>query len=119
MLGVAVGLGCRLAAASVASAAAGSRCLPAASAPVAAAPAPAPQSPTLLLVPAPLPPPLRRDAYLPGVQAQYRSLRLVGCSRPLIVLYTAGVSAEAVEALAAEGCAMQFTAQFHPKGEPV
>lgn len=33
----------------------------------------------------------RRDAYLPGVQALYRSLRLVACRHPLIVMHTHGV----------------------------
>jgi hypothetical protein len=36
-------------------------------------------------------PPGRRDAYLPGVQALYRSLRLVESLHPLIVMHTRGV----------------------------
>lgn len=58
----------------------------------------------------------RRDGYLPGVQALLRSVRLVGGRYPFIVLYTAGVGADAVRALAQEGCLMQFTEQFHPQG---
>lgn len=33
----------------------------------------------------------RRDAYLPGVQALYRSMQVVGCRHPLIVMHTKGV----------------------------
>jgi len=44
---------------------------------------------------------LTGDAYLPGAIALARSLRAVGATRPLLVLATAAVRAEALEAL---GC---------------
>lgn len=34
---------------------------------------------------------MRRDAYLPGVQALHRSMQVVGCRYPLIVMHTKGV----------------------------
>lgn len=37
------------------------------------------------------PPACCRDAYLPGVQALHRSLRLVGSRYPLLVMYTHSV----------------------------
>ncbi|KAI7845862.1 hypothetical protein COHA_000596 [Chlorella ohadii] len=59
----------------------------------------------------------RLDAYLPGVQALARSLRLVRTRYPLIVMYTRTCSQSALEALASEpGVQLQFTEQFEADG---
>ena len=48
------------------------------------------ESPPPLPSPSPCPSAPRRDAYLPGVQALFRSVRRTGSTYPFIVLYTAG-----------------------------
>lgn len=63
---------------------------------------------------------LTKDAYLPGVQALHRSLRLVGARHPIIVLYTAGVGDAALGALREdeEGgvLLLRYTEQFEADG---
>ncbi|PRW55990.1 glycosyl transferase [Chlorella sorokiniana] len=61
---------------------------------------------------------LTKDAYLPGVQALARSLRLVRARYPLIVMYTRTCSQSALEALASEpGVQLQFAEQFEADGD--
>lgn len=50
------------------------------------------------------------------MQALARSLRVVGSTYPLIVLYNGAVSHNALEALQTEGCELRFTQPFNPEG---
>lgn len=59
---------------------------------------------------------LTKDAYLPGVQALYRSMQVVGCRHPLIVMHTKGVSQAALDAVSSEGMTLYFTEQFAAEG---
>ncbi|KAL4457668.1 hypothetical protein ABPG75_012533 [Micractinium tetrahymenae] len=59
---------------------------------------------------------LTKDAYLPGVQALYRSMQVVGCRYPLIVMFTKGVSQAALDAVSREGMTLYFTEQFAAEG---
>lgn len=60
---------------------------------------------------------LTKDAYLPGVLALHRSLRLVRARHELIVLHTAGVASAALDALRREGgMRLRFTEQFETDG---
>ncbi|KAL4442944.1 hypothetical protein ABPG77_008435 [Micractinium sp. CCAP 211/92] len=59
---------------------------------------------------------LTKDAYLPGVQALHRSMQVVGCRYPLIVMHTKGVSQAALDAVSREGMTLCFTEQFAAEG---
>lgn len=74
-------------------------------------------------LPAPSSPPwpaLRRDTYLPGVQALARSLAAVQAAHPLLVLYTPDtLSPAALAALQREaGCQPLAVQRYHPPGGP-